>query len=47
MPACGPEAAGDTFQWPELVEAEAELEVRDAVSTYPRRSKNDVDQVRA
>jgi FlaA1/EpsC-like NDP-sugar epimerase len=47
MPARGPEAAGDTFQWPELVEAEAELEVRDAVSTYPRRSKNDVDQVRA
>ncbi|HEY5109106.1 MAG TPA: nucleoside-diphosphate sugar epimerase/dehydratase [Acidimicrobiales bacterium] len=37
----------DTFEWPELVEAEAEFELRGVVSTYLGRPGSDADQVRA
>ena len=40
-------APDDTFEWPELLEAEAELELRGTVSSYLGRPENDVDQVRA
>lgn len=40
-------AAGDTFEWPELAEAEADLELRAVVSTYLSRPESDIDQVRA
>jgi hypothetical protein len=37
----------NTFEWPELVEAEAEFELRGVVSTYLGRPESDADQVRA
>ena len=38
---------GDTFEWPELADAEADLELRGVVSSYLGRPESDVDQVRA
>ena len=38
---------GDTFEWPELAEAEADLELRGVVSNYLGRPESDADQVRA
>jgi len=39
-------APGETFEWPELAAAEAELELRGAVTDYLGRPASDVDQVR-
>ena len=41
------DAPGNTFEWPELAEAEADLEMRGVVSTYLGRPESDADQVRA
>jgi FlaA1/EpsC-like NDP-sugar epimerase len=41
------ETSGDTFEWPELAEAEADLELRGMVTNYLGRPESDVDQVRA
>jgi hypothetical protein len=41
------DTAGATFEWPELAEAEADLELRGVVSTYLGRPESDADQVRA
>jgi FlaA1/EpsC-like NDP-sugar epimerase len=38
---------GNTFEWPELAEAEADLELRGVVSNYLGRPESDADQVRA
>jgi len=40
-------APGDTFEWPELDDAEADLKLRGVVSTFLGRPDSDVDQVRA
>jgi FlaA1/EpsC-like NDP-sugar epimerase len=40
-------APDDTFEWPELADAEADLKLRDVVATYLGRPDSDVDQVRA
>ncbi len=45
LDAC--EAPGDTFEWPELADAEADLELRGVVTNYLGRPESDVDQVRA
>jgi hypothetical protein len=38
---------GSAFEWPELEEAEAELDLRDMVSSSMQRPSGDPDQVRA
>jgi FlaA1/EpsC-like NDP-sugar epimerase len=43
----GPGEVGAAFEWPELDEAEAELDLRDMVSSSLQRPSGDPDQVRA
>lgn len=40
------QAPGETFEWPELAEAEAELELHGAATNYLGRPVSDIDQVR-
>jgi FlaA1/EpsC-like NDP-sugar epimerase len=40
------QAPGETFEWPELAEAEAELELHGAATNYLGRPVSDIDQMR-
>jgi hypothetical protein len=40
-------AAGQSFEWPELEDAEAELDLQVAVADYLTQPESDADQVRA